>query len=68
MLHRYRSVDGRLHDRAVFGVEADATRAAEGVRQLTGRRYSAYRYPVRSCGAWHIRPCPLRAEDLAESA
>src|SRR5436305_52747 len=67
MRHKYRSIDGRLHDRAAF-TEPEAQRAAAGVFSLTGRRYSAYACPSRRCGAWHIRPCPLRPEDLAMSA
>lgn len=66
--HLFTDVTGRTGLRAAFEDEREANRAVDRIRGLTGRRYSHYRCTWRGCGAWHIRPCPLRPEDLARPA
>lgn len=67
-LHTFLDVDRRRKPRAAFAAEPDAQRAARRVLTLTGRRYSVYPCPWAGCGAWHIRRCRLRPEDLVRPA
>jgi hypothetical protein len=59
---------GHRLPRAAFAGEPEAHAAANRVFNAVGRRYSAYPCRLTGCGAWHIRPCPLRPEDLARPA
>ena len=66
--HHWRGTDGvSWHERASF-TQAEADRAQLHIYVLTSRRYSAYECRWQGCGAWHIRPCRRRPEDMARPA
>lgn len=65
--HVYVGPDGAVRERAKLTLE-QADQATLRVYLMTGRRYRRYACRNPQCGGWHIRPCPLRAKDMARTA
>ena len=66
--HFWTDLAGLKHQKEPL-TEDEAARAVESIRELTGRRYMAYRCSWLRCESWHIRPFKVRRRiDLARPA